>query len=223
MSIRLTLSLQLAPPLASIVSSVMSLGFTARETIPITFFGFLICSVVVTLTGKMGAKYSIPYPVIVRSVFGMYGSLPAICIRAFVALMWTAILTVQAGAFLQRMIEAIWPSFIDFPNHLPESANVTSAGLLTIFLYWIAQTALALMPIEKLRVLFLVKAVIVPPTFLALFLWAAIITKGGGPLVTGEMVITSPYLGTAYSALTALNVIIGLFSSMAVNMPDFGR
>jgi cytosine/uracil/thiamine/allantoin permease len=103
----------------------MSLGFTARETIPIVFFGFLICSVVVTLTGKMGATYSIPFPVIVRSIFGMYGSLPAICIRAFVALMWTAILTVQAGAFLQRCLEAIWPSFIDFPNHLPESANVS--------------------------------------------------------------------------------------------------
>lgn len=44
---------------------------------------------------------------------------------AFVALMWTAILTVQAGAFLQNCLEAIWPSFIHFENHLPESANVT--------------------------------------------------------------------------------------------------
>jgi nucleobase:cation symporter-1, NCS1 family len=30
-------------------------------------------------------------------------------------------------------------------------------------------------------------------------------------------------MNTAYSALTGLNVIIGLFSSLAVNMPDFGR
>jgi cytosine/uracil/thiamine/allantoin permease len=33
----------LAPPLASVVGGVMSLGFTARETIPIVFFGFFIC------------------------------------------------------------------------------------------------------------------------------------------------------------------------------------
>lgn len=79
------------------------------------------------------------------------------------------------------------------------------------------------MPIRKLRILFLVKGVIVPPTFLALFLWAVIVTHGGGPLVTGAPVLTSSYMGTAYSALTGLNVIIGLFSSMAVNMPDFGR
>jgi len=46
---------------------------------------------------------------------------------------------------------------------------------------------------------------------------------GGGPLVTGHEKMTSSYMNTAYSALTALNVVIGLFSSMAVNMPDFGR
>jgi cytosine/uracil/thiamine/allantoin permease len=75
------------------------------------------------------------------------------------------------------------------------------------------------MGIKRLRILFLVKAVVVPPTFLALFLWAVIVTHGGGPLVTGKLQITSPFMNTAYSALTGLNVIIGLFSSLAVNMP----
>ena len=213
----------LAPPLASTVSSVMALGFTARETIPIVFFGFAICSVVITLTGKMGAQYSIAFPVIVRSIFGMYGSYPAICLRAFVAAMWTAILCVQAGGFLQNCIEAIWPSFKKFPNHLPPDAGITSAGILCFFVYWIFQTMLATMPIHKLRILFLVKAVIVPPTFAALSLWGVIVTKGGGPLVTGHAKITSTYMNKAFSSLTGLNAIIGLFSSMAVNMPDFGR
>jgi len=78
------------------------------------------------------------------------------------------------------------------------------------------------MPIQKLRLLFLAKGIIVPPTFLALFLWAVIVTDGGGPLVTGKYVLETP-MNTAYSSLTGLNVMIGLFSSMAVNMPDFGR
>jgi nucleobase:cation symporter-1, NCS1 family len=111
--------------------------------------------------------------------------------------MWTAILTVQAGAFLQRMIEAIWPQFITFPNQLPENAGITSAGLLCFMLYWIVQTGesrplqlermslidigLSLMPIEKLRILFWVKGVVVPPTFFALFVWAAVVTRGVRP------------------------------------------
>lgn len=83
----------------------MSLGFTARETIPIVFCGFLLCSGALTLTGKMGARYSIPFPVLVRSIFGMYGSMPVIVLRSFVAAMWTAILcvsTTRTRGFLSK-------------------------------------------------------------------------------------------------------------------------
>lgn len=111
-------------------------------------------------------------------MFGMYGAFPAICIRAFVALMWTAILTVQAGDFLRNCIEAIWPSFKTFPNHLPASAEIDSGSLLCFGLYFILQSVLMLMPIEKLRILFLVKAVIIPPTFLGIFLFGVIVSKG---------------------------------------------
>jgi nucleobase:cation symporter-1, NCS1 family len=48
------------------------------------------------------------------------------------------------------------------------------------------------------------------------------VTKGGGPLVHGPTNI-DPKVGRVWSALKALNVIIGLFSSLAVNMPDFAR
>jgi len=213
----------LAPPLTSTVSSVMSLGFTARETIPLVFCGFLLCSGALTLTGKMGAHYNVSFPVLVRSIFGMYGSYPMIVLRATVAALWTSILCVQAGDYLNNCITAIWPSFARFPNHLPENAGITSAGLLCLMLYWIFQTILACMPIRTLRILFLIKGIIVPPTFLALFLWGAIVTHGGGPLVSGPTVLTSTYMNKAYSVLTGLNVIIGLFSSMAVNFPDFSR
>ena len=45
----------------------------------------------------------------------------------------------------------------------------------------------------------------------------------GGPLIKGKVEITSTYMNTTYSVLTGLNAVVGLFSSLAVNMPDFGR
>ena len=126
-----------------------------------------------------------------------------------------------AGAFLQRMIEAIWPSFIHFPNHLPENAGITSAGILCFMLYWIIQTSLAVMPIHKLRVLFWVKAVIVPPTFLALFLWAVIVTKGGGPYVTGHAHMTSTYMfvSLGYKPCTELSYFFNQYSLQLIEVP----
>lgn len=41
-------------------------------------------------------------------------------------------------------------------------------------------------------------------------------------MVTGPVVLTTG-MNAGWSAMKALNVIIGLFSSLAVNMPDFGR
>ena len=51
---------------------------------------------------------------------------------------------------------------------------------------------------------------------------AVIVTKGGGPLVKGPTHI-DPDFGRPFAALRAVNVVIGLFSSLAVNMPDFAR
>ena len=55
------------------------------------------------------------------------------------------------------MLGAIWPSFKTFPNHLPESAHVTSAMLLCFFIFYIIQLPLLYIHISKLRYLFMVK------------------------------------------------------------------
>jgi len=200
----------------------MGIGFTARQAIPICFFGFLICGGVIGLTSRIGAMYHVPFPVIARVSFGMWGCIPAILVRTFVALMWTAITTVQGGGYLQNMITAIWPSYNNFPNALPESANITSGALLMVFIYWFIQTGVSMLPMWRLRWFFAFKAIVVPPCFLALFIWGAVVTHGGGPLVTGPVILTTG-MNTGWSAMEALNDIIGLFSSLAVNMPDFGR
>lgn len=43
-------------------------------------------------------------------------------------------------------------------------------------------------------------------------------TRGGGVLVTGHVQLTTD-MGAVYSALTGINIICGLFSTMAINMP----
>lgn len=44
------------------------------------------------------------------------------------------------------MLQAIWPSFASFPNHLPLSANVTSSQLLCFFIFYIIQLPLLYIP-----------------------------------------------------------------------------
>lgn len=84
---------------------------------------------------------------------------------------WTAITTVQGGGYLQNMVTAIWPSYANFHNALPASANITSGALLMVFLYWGIQTSVSILPMYRLRYFFAFKAIVVPPAFFALFVW----------------------------------------------------
>ena len=77
----------------------------------------------------------------------------------------------QGGGYLQNMVTAIWPSYANFPNALPASANITSGALLMVFLYWMVQTGVSMLPMYRLRYFFAFKAIIVPPAYFALFLW----------------------------------------------------
>lgn len=61
------------------------------------------------------------------------------------------------------MLTAIWPSFALLPNHLPTSAGLTTAGMISYFIYWLIQFPLLLIPTHKLQYLFWVKTVLMPP------------------------------------------------------------
>ena len=69
------------------------------------------------------------------------------------------------------MVTAIWPSYANFHNALPASANITSGALLMVFLYWGIQTSVSILPMYRLRYFFAFKAIVVPPAFFALFVW----------------------------------------------------
>jgi hypothetical protein len=48
----------------------------------------LLSSTVALALGRLGARYHVGYPVLARSVFGMYGQFFFVWIRAVVAIIW---------------------------------------------------------------------------------------------------------------------------------------
>ena len=105
--------------------------------------------------------YGVNFPVIARSAFGQRGVYVALVCRSVAAIIWAGTQTYQVsqhteapgsqadgkgGQCVQVMLTAIWPSFANFANHLPASANVTSAQLLCFFIFYIIQLPLLWIP-----------------------------------------------------------------------------
>ena len=138
-----------------------------------------------------------------------------------------------------QMLKAIWASIARLPNHLPPSANITTTGtclldplqsldsshaapfigMICYFLYWLLQLPFMLISPQKIRWLFLVKAIIVPPTWLALLIWAFVKVPPNSSILAQKAKLSGSALSWAW--LSALNSTLGLYATLGVNIPDF--
>src|SRR3569832_1834230 len=66
-------------PTYTLAGGLIDQGLSAWQAVGLAFLGNLIVLVPMLLTGAMGAKYGLPFPVLLRSAFGPRGAqLPAL-------------------------------------------------------------------------------------------------------------------------------------------------
>ncbi|KDQ12362.1 hypothetical protein BOTBODRAFT_56931 [Botryobasidium botryosum FD-172 SS1] len=204
-----------------IASASMTLGLSWRQVLPAVALGYTLIGLAITANGTIGSRLRVPFPVLNRASFGFYFSYFAIVSRLILALFWFSIQSFTASEAIYQMIKAIWPSFARFPNHIPESANITSSGMLCYFIFWIIQFPFMFIPPQRIRWLFYVKSIVVPIAFISMMIWALVKTQGGGPIFAQRSSLSGSRL--AFTWLAAVNNALGNYATMAVNIPDLTR
>lgn len=71
------------------------------------------------------------------------------------------------------MINAIWPQYKRFPNQVPEAQGATSSDFLSFFLFWLMQLPFIFIHPSKLKIVFHIKAVIVPIVAIGTMIWVS--------------------------------------------------
>jgi len=91
--------------------------------------------------------------------------------------------------------------------------------MLCYFLYWSIQFPFMFVSPQKIRWLFLAKSIIVPPTWLALLIWAFVKVPPNNGLFAQKAELSGSQLSWAW--LSALNSSLGSYATLGVNIPDF--
>jgi NCS1 family nucleobase:cation symporter-1 len=78
-----------------------------------------------------------------------------------------------------QVVTAIWPSYARLPNHLPASAGFTTKQMVSYVIYHCFQTPCLFIRPHKLKYLFRVKVVLLPPMIIATVIWLAVKAGGG--------------------------------------------
>ncbi|KAF8504347.1 permease for cytosine/purines, uracil, thiamine, allantoin-domain-containing protein [Russula emetica] len=153
-------------------SSMLAIGLSWRQALLAISLGHFILAVVVVLTGTIGARLRVPFTILARSSFGFWFSYFSVISLIVLSMFWFGIQTYIGSKCVYQILKAIWPSIAHLPNHFPANASITTSGMFCYFIYWSIKFPFLFISPQKLRYLFLAKSIIVPPTLLALFIWA---------------------------------------------------
>lgn len=108
------------------------------------------------------------------------------------------------------------------PNTLPESASITTRKFVACFIVWIGSYPAMAFKIHKMRHIWTIKALIVPPCTIGMFIYCMIVgSKGATSTVTTSKTLHGSSLGWAF--VFAAQSIIGSFSPMVASNPDIAR
>ncbi|KAH8178381.1 hypothetical protein LIA77_03463 [Sarocladium implicatum] len=202
-------------------ASIIVVGLTWREAIYCIICGSLVCTIPLVLNGFIGARLHIPYPIAARASFGYYFARFAVVTRAVTALFWHAIQTYTGSTAMTQCIRAIFPSYLDIPNHIPESIGLTTQQMVSHLIFWLVQFPILLIPPHKLKWFFVTKVVLVLVTCTAAVISMTYRAGGAGNIwdqpyrVHGE--------ARRWLILSSLSSMTGSWATIAVNISDFTR
>lgn len=211
-------------PTYTIAGSLISEGMSPWQAVGIVFLGNLIVLIPMLLTGTMGAKYGLPFPVLLRSAFGPRGAqLPALA-RALVACGWFGIQTWIGGQAIYAALNILTHDALK-ASPLPV-LGIDPAAALCFLAFWGLHLWFIAKGTESIRWLETWAAPFLIVMGLLLLWWAGSAAGGFGALLAkpDEFGPGGAHEGKMFTAMAGgLTAMVGFWATMALNISDFTR
>jgi NCS1 family nucleobase:cation symporter-1 len=197
----------------TLASGLIAAGMTWWQGLLTVSLGNLIVLIPMLLNGHPGTKYGIPYPVLVRSSFGIRGANVAAMARALVACGWFGIQTWIGALAIDTLMATLTSGWTDVTGH-----KAIAFGA-----FWIVELLIILRGIEGIRFLERTAAPLLLGGSLALLIWGFDAGNGIGNVFSNsaKLVTDDQSFWTLFPPGLAAN--IGYWITLSLNIPDFTR
>ncbi len=211
-------------PAYLLASGLIAQGMSGWQAMATVLLGNLIVLIPMMLIGHAGARYGVPFPVLLRASFGTIGArLPGL-LRGLVACGWFGIQTWVGGFAIYQILNAIsGQAFIG--TALP-FIDIDPTQLVCFLVFWVAQVYFIAKGIESIRWLETLAAPFLILAALGLLAWAYVKGGGFGPMLTkpSQFVAGGLREGQFWQVFwPSLTAMIGFWSTLSLNIPDFTR
>ena len=118
----------------TVVGGMMATGLSAGQALLVVGLGSVIQLIFLSLTGRVGTRLGIPFPVWARAAYGVYGAnVPAI-LRGLTAIGWFGIQNYLAATIINALLGSLIPAWNNLDN-----TQIFGVGLglgFSLLLFW---------------------------------------------------------------------------------------
>ena len=222
-------------PSWALAAGLITLGMDWVQAIITIGLGNLIVLIPMLLISHAGTKYGIPYPVVSRGSFGVWGAnLPAL-LRAGVACGWFGIQTWIGGLVTYAIGASFFTWILGEDNFWTTASEISISWIpgltavpyswavwLSFLIFWALNMFIVVRGMDTIKRFENWAAPFMVVVFLGLMTWMIIRAGGLGPVV--EQAGTLGW-GPDFWAVFPISLMgmIAFWSTLSLNMPDFTR
>jgi len=172
----------------------------------------IVVLIPLTLNAFPGTKYGIPFPVLLRSSFGILGSNVPCLIRALVACGWFGIQSMFGGLAIHLFLGSIFEGWKSLGG---------TGEVIGFMIFWCLNLWVVLRGAESIKRLETLSAPLLVAVGIGLLVWAM-------PNVSISELMAIPPKRPEGASLTGyfmagLTAMVGFWATLSLNIPDFSR
>jgi nucleobase:cation symporter-1, NCS1 family len=195
------------------------LGLTGWEVFLALIVGITVVYFLMNLSGIAGQRHGVPYPVLARLSFGLFGAnIPAL-IRAIIAIFWYGIQTWLASVAVLILLVRIWPGLEAYTQN--SILGLSTLGWACFLLLWFAQLFVLRNGMETVRHFVDWAGPAIYVAMFALAVWIIIEARGNIGLTLSSEDLSAG--ATILAFATAVSLVVAYFSTLMLNFCDFSR
>lgn len=202
----------------SFAIGLFALGLGAWQVLLSIMLGAVFLFLLLNLSGFMGEKTGVPFPVMSRITFGIHGAQVPAVVRGGVAIVWFGIQTYLACIVLGVLLMAYFPGLHALDTN--PVLGLSPLRWMTFSFLWVVQTIIVSRGMEMIRKYEAFAGPVVLFTLVALAVWmfvqagGSIAVNNGNPLSGVDMWVT--IVGGA-------GLWISIYGTFVLNFCDFTR
>ncbi|WP_167503792.1 NCS1 family nucleobase:cation symporter-1 [Streptomyces malaysiensis] len=201
-------------------ASLFVLGLPTWEVFLSLLAGVTILYWFMNRMGHAGHRTGVPFPVLARASWGVYGANVPALLRAVMAVAWYGIQTWLASEALVLLGVQLAPSLADYDHD--SILGLSTLGWIAFLTMWLLQAVLLTRGMEFIRkVQDLATGPVVWVVMLALAVW--LIAKAGGDISLTKSLTGLSGGEQLHQSLIAVSLTVATFLTLVLNYADFAR